>query len=108
MQRERSPEDLSSSQNILYIFDDDGCRSILRALREPKTASELVNACEISFSTMYRKLDLLTESALIEEEIVIRTDGQNTTRFVRTFDQLQIQFDADLQMDISVDGNSER
>lgn len=107
MHRETTPENLATYQNILYILDDDDCRSIIRALEEPMTANELVNACDISFSTLYRKLDLLTESSLIEEEIVIRTDGQNTTRFVRTFEQLRIEFDADLQMDILVDGNSE-
>jgi predicted transcriptional regulator len=89
-------------------LDDEDCRSIIKALEEPMTANELVNACNISFSTLYRKLDLLTESSLIEEEIVIRTGGQNTTRFVRTFEQLHIEVDADLQMDVLVDPNADR
>lgn len=72
------------------------------------TANELVNACDISFSTLYRKLDLLTEISLVKQEIVIRTDGQNTTRFVRTFEQLRIEVDADLQMDVLVDSNAGR
>lgn len=107
MQRKKTHENLINHQNVLYILDDEDCRSIIRALEEPMTASELVNTCDISFSTIYRKLDLLTESPLITEEIVIRTDSQNTTRFVRTFEQLQIEVDDDLQMDILVDRKSE-
>lgn len=93
----------SDHWDILYVLEDDDCRSIIKQLEEPKTAYELLETCDITPSTIYRKLDLLSETPLIEEEIVIRTDGRNTTRYARTFEALQIEIDNDLEMDIAID-----
>lgn len=107
MQRETTQTDPEEPQNILYILDDEDCRSIIRELENPMTAKELLNVCDIPPSTIYRKLDSLTATSLITEEIVIRTDGRNTTRYIRSFDKLEIEVEPDLQTDIVINRTSD-
>jgi DNA-binding transcriptional ArsR family regulator len=70
-------------QTVLAALDDDDCRAILRALDHPKTAKQLMDDCDLSQTTTYRKLDLLGETALVSEATEIREDGHHTTRYER-------------------------
>jgi predicted transcriptional regulator len=77
-------------QAVLDALDDEDCRSFVRALEEPMTASELSEACDVPLSTTYRKLDLLTEASLLGERTEIRSDGQHTTRYAVEFDEVRV------------------
>jgi DNA-binding transcriptional ArsR family regulator len=72
-------------QDVLDALDDPDCRAILRALDEPMTAREIMSECDLSQTTAYRKLDLLSEASLVDEETEIRTDGHHATRYRRSF-----------------------
>lgn len=83
-------EDVPDLQAVLDALDDEDCRSFVRALEEPMTASELSEACDVPLSTTYRKLDLLTEASLLDERTEIRSDGQHTTRYAVEFDEVRV------------------
>lgn len=89
-------------QDVLDSLDDPTCRSIIEQLDDPMTASELSEACDIPLSTMYRKLELLTEASLLEERIEIRTDSQNTTRYEIAFDEVRIGLDDDRSIEVAI------
>jgi DNA-binding transcriptional ArsR family regulator len=86
-------EDEPILQDVLDALDDPACRSVIRQLDNPKTAKELTTACDIPLSTMYRKLDLLTEASLVREQTEIREDGQHTTRYALAFEEINISLD---------------
>lgn len=56
---------------VLQSLDDSTCREILTRLDEPKSASDLREDCGLSSSTVYRKLELLRESALVPVVIAL-------------------------------------
>ncbi|MFC6723083.1 helix-turn-helix domain-containing protein [Halobium palmae] len=93
------PPDL---QDVLDALDDSDCRTIVKQLDKPMTANELSAACDIPLSTMYRKLDLLSDASLLEERIEIRTDGRHTTRYVLAFDEVRIVLDEDRSIDVAI------
>lgn len=89
-------------QDVLDSLDDPDCRSIIEQLDEPMTASELSKACDIPLSTTYRKLELLTDASLLDERIEIRTNSQNTTRYVLAFDEVRIGLDDDRSVEVAI------
>jgi len=83
-------EEAPDLQVVLDALDDEDCRSFVRALEEPMTASELSDACDVPLSTTYRKLDLLTDASLLGERTEIRSDGQHTTRYAVEFEEVRV------------------
>ncbi|WP_246985079.1 ArsR/SmtB family transcription factor [Halorientalis marina] len=77
---ERDEDDL---QRLLDALGDPDCRRIVRELDDPMTAKELMDACDLSQTTTYRKLDRLSETALVAADTELREDGHHTTRYER-------------------------
>ena len=62
-----SSEGTPALQDVLDAPDDPKCRAILRETVEPMTANELIDACDIPKSTLYREVELLSFAFLIRE-----------------------------------------
>jgi len=72
--------DPAEIEPLLGALEDGDCRDILRATSTHSlSASELSEACDLPLSTTYRKVDLLTEAGLLEEEIRLSTSGKHTS-----------------------------
>jgi DNA-binding transcriptional ArsR family regulator len=95
-------EETPDLQQVLDALDDPDCRKIVRALEEPMTADEISEAAEVPLSTTYRKLDLLTEASLLEEETEIRPDGQHASRYTVVFDEVVIGLDEDGDFEVKI------
>jgi len=85
-----SSEEAPPLQAVLDALDDDDCRAILRAAAEPTTAPELSDACDVPRSTLYRKLELLTDASLLRERETITPGGGRTTEYERDVDDVTI------------------
>lgn len=88
-----SSVDEPTLQDVLDALDDPDCRAILRETIEPMTATELIDACEIPKSTLYRKLELLSAASLLREEETVNPDGGRVTRYERSFEDVTISLD---------------
>lgn len=95
-------DDASTLQDVLEALDDQGCRCIIEALDDPMTAKELSEECDIPLSTTYRKLELLTDAALLEERAVLQPDGHHTTEYDLIFEEMVIQLDEDHNLDVGI------
>lgn len=98
-----SSRDSPSLHEVLDALDDADCRAILRKTAEPMTANELIDACDIPKSTLYRKLDLLSEASLLREHDVINPGGGRTTRYERNFDDVTISMNEENNFSVTVD-----
>ncbi|RRJ31398.1 winged helix-turn-helix domain-containing protein [Halocatena pleomorpha] len=78
---------------VLESLDDTKCRTILTQLDDPKSAGQLSDECSMSNSTVYRKLELLREAALVREYTEVRRDGPNATLYERDFTEISIGLD---------------
>lgn len=95
-------EDAPDLQSVLDALDDSNCRAIVEELDEPMTASEISEATEIPLSTVYRKLDLLSEASLISELTEVRSDGHHTTRYDLDFMDVSISLTEDREFEVAV------
>lgn len=89
-------------QDVLDALNDPDCHTILRLLEEPLTVKELTDRCEIPQSTMYRKLDLLSDASLVEEQMEIRTDGSHTRRYTVNFDEVRLSLTEERTLDVDI------
>lgn len=96
-------EDDPDLQDVLDALDDPDCRKILIETTEPMTANELTDVCNIPKSTLYRKLDLLSEAALVRELIKVGPEGGRITRYERNVSDVNISVTPDDDFVISID-----
>ena len=97
----RTDADEPPIQDLLTALEDDDCRAILGELTTPKTAKQLMDACELSQTTAYRKLDLLSDTELVDETTNVRDDGHHATCYERTVEGLFISLGED-RLDVTL------
>lgn len=88
---------------VLDALADDAAQAIISELDEPMTASELSDACDIPLSTTYRKLELLTDAALLSESTEIRRDGQHTTRYTLAFEEIRVRLTESRTLSVDIE-----
>jgi predicted transcriptional regulator len=82
-------------QELLGALDDADCRAILGATSESTlTAKEISEACDLSLSTTYRKLNRLTTAGLLEERTRIRQSGKHASEYIRSVEDIVISLEA--------------
>ena len=90
-----SGEDAPDLEDVLTALEDEDCRRIIANLETPRNAGELQERCDIPKSTLYRKLDTLTDSTLVSEGTEIRSDGTHAGRYEVNFEEAVVAFDPD-------------
>ncbi len=80
---------------VLDALGDDTAREMLSRLEQPHTADDLAEACSVSTSTAYRKLELLSEAGLVDGTVRVRADRCQETLYRRVFDGLKVVPDGD-------------
>jgi len=103
MEREPVTPETPPATDVLAALEDDDCRAILRALEEPLTASELTERCEIPQSTLYRKLDLLSDASLVEEQLEVRTDGRHSRCYALDFEEISLSLTEDRRLAVDIE-----
>lgn len=75
-------------ETLLGLLDDDHAKRILACLDgEPRPARELVDACEASRATVYRRLNRLEEHGLVSTDVEFHRDGHHRKVFTSTFER---------------------
>lgn len=83
-----SERDGIEAEALLALLDDDYVQGILGALSgEPRSASELADACDASRPTVYRRLNRLEESGLVTAEVELHRKGHHRKVFASTFER---------------------
>jgi DNA-binding transcriptional ArsR family regulator len=76
---------------LLTTLSDPKCRAILlTSARQPMTASELSEELDLPISTVYRKLNHLTDLPLLEETTDLTPDGKHPHRYECRIDEIRV------------------
>jgi Fe2+ or Zn2+ uptake regulation protein len=67
------------------------------------TANELIEACEIPKSTLYRKLELLSTASLVNERETVSPDGGRVTRYECAFEDVTVSIDSDGEFSVQIE-----
>jgi DNA-binding HxlR family transcriptional regulator len=80
-----------SIEEILNTIGDEHARTVLAAIsRNPRSAKELAEECDLSLPTIYRRLELLQEHDLITERTAVAEDGNHYNIYECNFDSTVI------------------
>jgi DNA-binding transcriptional ArsR family regulator len=84
-------EDDRPIEEVLDTIGDQHARTVLAAIsRDPRSAKQLAEDCELSLPTIYRRLDLLQEHDLVTERTAIADDGNHYNVYECNFDSTVI------------------
>ncbi|WP_408957913.1 helix-turn-helix domain-containing protein [Natrinema sp. 74] len=102
-----SSDDTPDLECVIDALDDGDCREIIAVLEEPMTVHEVAEATDRPLSTIYRKLDALSEAGLVEEAGGVRRGRHQKTRYVANLERISIGFDDDNELRVDVDHSSD-
>jgi predicted transcriptional regulator len=75
----------------LGLLDDEYAREILTVLSvDPKQGRELVEVCEASRPTVYRRVNRLEDAGLVAAEMTVDPDGHHCKEFRLVRDRLTV------------------
>lgn len=79
---------------IASLLEDDYARAILRHTSEqPLSANDLMDRCDASKATTYRRIDRLREHDLLESYQEYDPDGHHYEVYAATLDELNVRLD---------------
>lgn len=110
--RGREQSETCSEQRTDAVFDvlvDSDCRAILETIAdEPQTAAEIEGDLGISTSTLYRKLNRLSEADLIRESVRLDTGGAHPSEYSPAFSEVSLALDdGSVTVTVTPDGSGD-
>ena len=86
----------TGADDLLALLGDEYACDILRALAdEPLPARELIERHGMSRTTVYRRLDRLTDAGIVDSRLQPASDGHHRREFHLAVDELEFRVDAD-------------
>lgn len=94
-------EDCATAE-LLDLLDDECARTILTETSvEPMSANTLSERCDVSPSTIYRRLDRLQACSLVDEQLRPQPDGNHYKVYVSRLEGLSVEFeDGEMRVDV--------
>lgn len=81
---------------FLSALDDETCREIIETAADGwYSVDDLVAACDASQSTVYRKVDRLTDLGVLDQSVQIRSSGTHTTVYSCSISDVRLSLDGD-------------
>jgi response regulator of citrate/malate metabolism len=111
MPAQRAPEHAGIEQStdvdedaLLTALQDEDCQAIVEAVEdEALSATELAETCSLPTSTTYRKLDMLTDAALLDERIRLSSSGAHEREYVASHVDLTISVESGATVDVQIE-----
>lgn len=103
--REANEDDL---EEVGALLEDEFARAILKHTSErPLSANELIDRCDASKTTTYRRIDRLREYDLLESYREYDPDGHHYEVFAATLEEVTVTFD-DGEFELSLSRSTDR
>lgn len=84
-------EDNRSIEEILDTIGDQHAREVLAAIsRDPRSAKELAEECDLSLPTVYRRIEMLEEYELVKDRTLVADDGNHFKVYESNFESTVI------------------
>ncbi len=95
-------EDKPEIADVLSALNDDDCRDIIRNTDKSLSAKELIDKTDIPKSTLYRKLEDLSDATLLSESMKLRKDGKHTSVYTIGFERIILELNDERELEIEI------
>lgn len=101
-----NPDRPSNDVAVLDVIGDEDCRRLIRLLASegPKSVRTLHERTGIAQSTLYRKMDRVSETPLVVAETHLDTGGRQPTRYRLVADGISVDLDDPVDVTVQVPG----
>lgn len=80
-----------AADTVLDVLDDEHAQAILNTLADgPKPAQQIVDACDASRPTVYRRLDTLEDAGILDSQVSLHPDGHHRKQFAVAVDEVTL------------------
>jgi predicted transcriptional regulator len=80
-----------SIEDILDTIGDEYARGVLAAIsREPQSAKDLAEECDLSLPTVYRRIEMLNQYNLVKDQTLVAEDGNHYKVYESNFESTVI------------------
>lgn len=102
---ERTPTD----PTVLDVVGDDDCRRLIRLLASdgPQSVRTLHERTDIAQSTLYRKMDRVSDTPLVLAETHLDAGGRQPTRYRLVADELRVELDDPIEVSVGLGGDAD-
>lgn len=91
-----------SDDELLELLGQERIRQVLAATsREPMSAKELSDECDVALSTIYRRAEEMVDHDLLVERTQVEPDGSHHSVFAANIEHLDVDID-DGAIEVSV------
>jgi DNA-binding transcriptional ArsR family regulator len=88
---------------VLDLLGEDLVREILLATsQEPMSASQLADECDVAPSTIYRRVDVMTDRELLTERTHIEADGSHHSVYELNVEHVDVDI-SDGRIDVGIE-----
>ncbi|GAB3700049.1 ArsR/SmtB family transcription factor [Halorubrum trueperi] len=95
------------ADELLDLLGEERVRQILAATsRDPLSAKELSEECDVALSTIYRRVEDMVANDLLVEQTQIETDGSHHSVYEANVDHIDVDIEdgtIDIKMDVRED-----
>ena len=92
----RVVDDERAIEEILDTIGDEHARRVLAAIsREPQSAKDLSEECDLSLPTVYRRIEMLTQYDLVSDQTLVADDGNHYKVYESNFESTVISLEDD-------------
>ena len=103
----RENRETASPEGLLQLLADPNARTVIAVTAEaPRSVEEIVQRCEMSAATAYRKVNELVEAGLVEESVRIRPEGTNYREFELRVAAVRVTLTGSDAPDVTIEGRS--
>lgn len=96
--------DPAAVQDVLDVLDDADCQAIIEETStDARSAAELADRCDIPLSTVYRKLEALTDAGFLVERTRVRRSGRHTNEYARRVEEVSLRVEEDGSFSLRVE-----
>jgi len=89
-------DDERAIEEILDTIGDEHARRVLAAIsREPQSAKDLSEECDLSLPTVYRRIEMLTQYDLVTDQTLVADDGNHYKVYESNFESTVISLEDD-------------
>lgn len=84
-------DEQSDPLDAFALLDDEYARTLIAALsHQPMTATTLSDQCNMSLTTVYRRLERLQRAGFVTSETIIDESGHHKDRYKLQFEELRV------------------
>ncbi len=89
-------DDERAIEEILDTIGDEHARRVLAAIsREPRSAKDLSEECDLSLPTVYRRIEMLSQYDLVKDQTLVADDGNHYKVYESNFESTVISLEDD-------------